>query len=136
MKKKKRLRRFFFIATSKFFVRIFCSSQPYGYFILCLLRFSCALTMEIMSKKKWAHHKVKKPTKRKKSEWERCENREWIKRIWKCAIFYALYKTICNESLSETHKQQIQVIIIIVHISNRTEKKRVKCIHIFASFFE
>lgn len=49
----------------------------------------------------------------------------------KCAIFYALYKTICNESLSETNKEQKNGIIIIIIII-----KRIKIIHIFASFFE
>lgn len=49
----------------------------------------------------------------------------------KCAIFYALYKTICNESLSETNKEQKKNGIIIIIII-----KRIKIIHIFASFFE
>lgn len=78
------------------FFHLLLNMLPYEYFILCLLRFSCALTIKIMPK-----------TERDRIRGEteiRITTRKNQPNV-KCAIFYALYRSICNESLSETNKE-------------------------------
>lgn len=78
------------------FFHLLLNMLPYEYFILCLLRFSCALTIKIMPKTE--RDRIRGETEIRITTRKNQPN-------MKCAIFYALYRSICNESLSETNKE-------------------------------